>query len=165
MTSFREHMALRAARALVGPLVLVGFFLPWADGPGPIGATSFSGFGLVGFAGRLQALDLAPAEGAALWMTRLAILGVSVAAAWQTVLAPAHRWHALYAPSGWYLAGFAGLAGVLGALRSGPVVPPVGLALLMAGGALFTLLECLRQVSARGETRLQVAQPVRRQAE
>ena len=54
-------------RFAAGPLALAGFFLPWASGPGPYTATEFTGFTLVGFAGRLQGLDLSIAAGATLW--------------------------------------------------------------------------------------------------
>ena len=47
-----------AARLVVGPLALAGFLLPWAHGPGILAANEFTGFTLVGFAGRLQQLNL-----------------------------------------------------------------------------------------------------------
>ncbi|MBI5948990.1 MAG: hypothetical protein HY875_12700 [Chloroflexi bacterium] len=164
MSGNGERRAFTIARICAGPLALAGFFLPWAQGPGPLAATSFSGFGLVGFAGRLQALDLAPAQSGALLAARLLVLGVAVAAAWQCALAPAHRWHPVYAISGWYVAGFAALAIALGASRSGLTVPPVGLALLVAGGALFAAAELGRWVSGLREARLEVVQPLRREA-
>lgn len=125
------------ARMAVGPLALAGFFLPWAHGPGPLAATRFTGFTLVGYAGRLRVLDLDLQWEAALWAARLAILGVAIAAAWQTVLAPAHRWHPGYRGSGWYIAGFAAGAAILGAAAKGVTLPPPGLALLLLSGALF----------------------------
>ena len=81
---------------LAGPSALAGFFLPWAHVHGPLAATRFSGFTLVGFAGRLQLLDLSPSQSAALVVARCCVLGVAVAATWQTLLAPAHRWHPAY---------------------------------------------------------------------
>ena len=66
----------------VGPLAIAGFFLPWAHGPGPFAANEFTGFALVGFAGRLQALDLSVAQGGLLWAFRLGILGVAIAGTW-----------------------------------------------------------------------------------
>lgn len=124
-------------RYFVGPLAIAGFFLPWTHGPGVLAATEFSGFSLVGYTGLLQALDLPLAAAATLWLVRLLVLATVVAGAWQAVLAPWHRWHAAYVPSGWYLAGFAALAASLGLLRSGLVVPPAGLALMMAAGGAF----------------------------
>ena len=124
-------------RVAVGPLALAGFFLPWAHGPGVLSANEFTGFTLLGFAGRLQDLDLSLAGGSLLWLARLAILGVAVAGAWQTLLAPAHRWHRGYALSGWYLSLFTLTAALLGLAKSGVEFPPVGLALLIAASLLF----------------------------
>ncbi len=165
MTGNGEHRAITIARVCAGPLALAGFFLPWAQGPGPLAATSFSGFGLVGFAGRLQALDLAPAESWALWLARLLVLGVAVAAAWQCALAPAHRWHPAYAVSGWYVAAFACVAVAIGAAREGLAVPQPGLALVIAAGTLFAATELGRLVSGVREARFQVGQAVHREAE
>jgi len=127
------------SRLAAGPLAFLAFFLPWAHGPGVLAGQSYSGFELVGFAGRLQALDLTIAQGATLWAVRLAILGVAIAGAWLTVLAPRHHWHPAYHASGWYIAAFAGLVVTLGLLRSGLAVPPAGLALLAAAGAAWVL--------------------------
>ena len=125
------------ARLAVGPLAIAGFFLPWAHGPGALAATGFTGLTLVGFAGRLQALDLSLAVGGGLWLARLAILGVLIAGAWQTLLAPMHRWHLGYSASGWYLAGFGVVASVAGLARSGLVLPPLGLGLVIGAAVLF----------------------------
>lgn len=122
---------------MAGPFALFGFFLPWAKGPGPYAATEFSGFTLVGFSGRLQALDLSPAEGATLWAFRLAILGVAIAGAWQLVLSPAPRIHWGHAISGWYLVAAAALLLVFGLARAGIVVPPAGFALVVLGAIAF----------------------------
>jgi hypothetical protein len=135
---------LAVARLCVGPLALAAFFLPWTHGPGALAATRFTGFSLVGFAGRLQALDLTVAEGGLLWGVRLLILGVAVAAAWQIVLAPRHRQHAAYPASGWYIATFAALVLALGAARSGLTVPPLGLGLLALAGLCFAACEAAR---------------------
>ena len=121
----------------MGPLALAGFFLPWAEGPGFLAGHTFSGFTLVGFAGRLHALDLGTAGSGALLAARLAILGVAVAAAWQTVLAPAHRAHAGYALSGWYLVAATLALLAIGLARSGVQLPPGGLAALSAAAALY----------------------------
>lgn len=126
-----------AAHLAVGPLALAGFFLPWAHGPGILAANEFTGFTLVGFAGRLQQLNLSLTLGTGLWAARLAILGVAVAGAWQTLLAPVHRWHFGYTLSGWYLVVFAAAATVVGVGKSGIVVPPVGLALVITAGVIF----------------------------
>ena len=128
---------LLGARLAAGPIAFAGFFLPWAKGPGVLAGEEFTGFTLFGFAGRLQQLDFTLLEGGALMAARVAILLVVVAAAWQTLLAPAHSWHRGYQISGWYLAAFTAGALLLGAARAGFTVPPAGLALLAAGSALF----------------------------
>ena len=120
-----------------GPLALIGFFLPWASGPGPYAATDFTGFTLVGFAGRLQALELSIAAGATLWAIRLAILGVALAAVWQVVLSPYPKIHRAYAFSGWYLVAAAGVLVAIGLLRTGIAVPPGGFALVLLGALAF----------------------------
>lgn len=132
----RQRLA-SAGRVAVGPLALAGFFLPWAHGPGVFAANEFTGFALLGFAGRLQALDFSLLGGSLLWLARLSILGVVIASAWQTLLAPRHHWHRGYGLSGWYLAVFTLVALALGAAKSGPAVPPSGLALLLAASLLF----------------------------
>ncbi len=135
------HELLAHARALArvaaGPLVFVGFFLPWAKGPGLLAATDFTGFKLVQFAGRLQLLELPVVVGSSLLGIRLLILMVAVAAAWLTVLAPLHRWHTAYWLSGWYLTVLAGLAVAIGLAKSGVTVPPAGLALWLLGVLAF----------------------------
>ncbi len=128
-----------AGRVAVGPLALAGFFLPWAHGPGILAANEFTGFTLVGFAGRLQELDLGLAFGSGLWLARLAILGVAIAGAWQTLLAPMHHWHVGYSASGWYLVGFAVLATGLGVAMSGLVIPPLGLGLVLLAAVAFLM--------------------------
>lgn len=133
-----------ALRLSVGPLALAGFFLPWTHGIGPLASTDFTGFRLFGFAGRLQALDLTPAQDGVLWLFRLLILGVAIAALWHTLLAPAHRRHRAYALSGWYLAAFGAVAALLGLLRAGVTTPPLGLALLVVSATLFAALELTR---------------------
>jgi len=130
-----------AARLLPGPLALAGFFLPWAHGSGLIAGVRFSGYTLVGFAGRLQALDLTSSQSGALWALRLLILGVAVAATWHTLLAPLHRWHPLYALSGWYLVAGDVVASAAGLYRAGLVAPPLGLLLWLLGAALFLAAE------------------------
>lgn len=125
------------ARLVVGPMAVVGFFLPWTHGVGPLAANDFTGFRLAGYAGRLQALDLSLAQGGILLLVRLLIVGVAVAGAWQMLLAPRHHWHGVYVASGWYLAGFAAVSLGLGLLNAGITVPPVGLALVVGAGVVF----------------------------
>jgi hypothetical protein len=132
------------ARISVGPLALAGFFLPWAHGPGPLAATEFTGYKLVGYAGRLQALDLSPSQSGTLWAIRLLILGVAVAAVWQSVLAPWARHHPVYRWSGWYLVLLAAICAALGVARHGIVAPPPGLALLLVAAAVFAAVEVFR---------------------
>ena len=128
-----------AGRLAVGPLAVAGFFLPWSHGPGSLAANEFTGFTLVGFAGRLQQLELSLVVGGGLWVARLAILGVVIAGAWQTLLAPMHRWHAFYAISGWYLVGFALMACGVGVAKSGVVFPPIGLGLVLLAALAFVV--------------------------
>lgn len=152
----RPERWMQAARMAVGPLALAAFFLPWAHGPGPLSATEFTGYRLVGYAGRLQALDLSPGEGAVLWLARALILAVAVAATWQTLLAPRHRSHPVYPLSGWYLVALAAIALGIGAAREGFVVPPPGLLLLAIAGGLFAASELGRarpRPSAPGASR------------
>jgi hypothetical protein len=130
-----------ALRAAIGPLALAGFFLPWTHGVGPLAGSEFSGFRLVGFAGRLQALDLTPSQGGVLWSARLLMLGVAIAGAWLTLLAHGHRRHIAYRASGWYLVAWAAALLAFGAFRAGLTVPPLGLVLLALGAALFATLE------------------------
>lgn len=150
--SERWQRGLDAARLAVGPLALAAFFLPWARGPGPLAATEFTGYRLVGYAGRLQALDFSVSQGAALWSVRMVILAVAVAATWQTLLAPRHRSNPVYPISGWYLVALAGVALGIGVARAGVVVPPPGLLLLGLAGALFTAAELTRARSSSGST-------------
>ncbi len=147
---------LELTRMGVGPLALAAFFLPWAHGPGPLSATEFTGYRLVGYAGRLQALDLSIGEGAALWLARMLILAVAVAATWQTLLAPRHRSHPVYPLSGWYLVALAATALGIGLVRAGLVVPPPGLLLLAIAGGLFAAAELW---SARGAPNAPAASP------
>ena len=83
---------------------------------------------------------LSPAGGA-LWLVRLLILGVAVAATWLTLLAPAHPWHVAYSVSGWYLLVLAGTAVALWLLRFGLGVPSIGLVLWLIGAGLFAVCE------------------------
>jgi hypothetical protein len=142
------------ARVSVGPLALAGFFLPWAQGPGPLAATEFTGYKLVGYAGRLQALDLSVSASGALWVIRLMILGVAVAAVWQIALAPWARHHPAYRLSGWYLVLLAALCAVLGIARHGIVIPSAGVGVMMAAAVVFVLAEVValrrRPVPAEG---------------
>ncbi|MCC6388191.1 MAG: hypothetical protein IT302_12515 [Dehalococcoidia bacterium] len=134
--------ALKAAwrttgRLLAGPLALAAFFLPWGTGPGPLAATEFTGLGLVGFAGRLQVLELGTAGHGLLLAVRLLVLGVAIAAAWRTVLAIADPRHRLYGWSGGYLAASACAVLALRLAISGLAMPPGGLALLLAAAMLI----------------------------
>jgi hypothetical protein len=141
----RWQRGLDSARLVVGPLALAAFFLPWAHGPGPLAATEFTGYRLVGYAGRLQALDFSVSQGAVLWGVRLLILAVAVAATWQTMLAPRHRASPVYTLSGWYLAALSVTALGIGLARAGIVVPPPGLVLLGLAGAIFVAAELSRR--------------------
>ena len=133
-----------------GPLVLVGFFLPWANGPGLLAASEFTGLRLIAFAGRLELLDLTMLENGSLWLVRLLLFAMVVAAVWNTLLAPAHRWHFAYAISGWYLVAIMALALGIGVARSGVVMPHLGLGLCGAGALLFGLCELADFVRRRG---------------
>ncbi len=142
-------MAERIARMLVGPLTLVAFFLPWTHGPGVLSQETYSGFELVGFAGRLEGLDVAPSA-SVLWSARLLILGVAIAAAWHTLLAPLARWHFAYPVSGWYIVVSAVIAAVIGLNRVGVRWPPTGLAIWLIAAALFVALEVRALTIQRG---------------
>jgi hypothetical protein len=126
-------------RVLVGPIALLGFFLPWAHGPGVLAANEFTGYTLVGVAGRFQQLDLGFIAGNALVAGRLAVLGFAIAALWQTLLAPWFAWHVAYAISGWYLVAMAVVALGIGIARAGLVPPPSGLALTGLAALLFLI--------------------------
>ena len=120
----------------VGPLAIVGFFLPWAHGSGVLTGAEFTGYSLVRFTGDLQGLQLSLFEGAAVSGTRVAILLVPIAGAWQMLLTVRWRWHPGYAISGWYLAVFAVVAAIVGLVR-GPSWPPLGVAMVLAAGIAF----------------------------
>jgi len=126
---------------LAGPAVLVGYFLPWLRGSGPLTGEAFSGFDLVRLAGVLPLLMAAPGGGPALLVLRMAIVAVVVAAVWLTLLAPAHRWHVAYAASGWYLvlALLALLAVHLD--REGMTWPPAGALIWLGGVVAFAVAE------------------------
>ena len=121
-----------------GPLALVGFFLPWAHGSGVLTGAEFTGYSLVRFTGDLQGLQLSLFEGAAVSGTRVAILLVPIAGAWQMLLTVRWRWHPGYAISGWYLAVFAVVAAIVGLVR-GPSWPPLGVAMVLAAGIAFVV--------------------------
>jgi hypothetical protein len=126
-------------RLAVGPAAFVAFFLPIAHGPSLLSAYRFTGLELVALTGRLQTLDLDVGQGAALWMLRVGLLCVPVAAAWQTLLAPFHRWHPGYAISGWFLVGVAALLTAAESIRSGFAWPSSGLWLLFAAAIAFVV--------------------------
>ncbi len=131
-------------RLAVGPLALAGFFLPWAHGPGVLAANQFTGYRLVGVAGRFQELDLGLAAENAIVLLRFAVLGVAIAAIWQSILAPRWRWHLGYLLSGWYLVAFAIVATAVGLGRVGLSIPPLGLILVIVAAAFFGTCELLR---------------------
>jgi hypothetical protein len=149
------HLAVtpRLLQLLVGPLTLAGFVLPWAHGSGLLTGADFTGFSLLRFTGDLQGLHLSVAQGAALWLTRLAILTVPIAAAWQTLLAWRWTWHPGYRISGWYLVAFAIAAAIGGLVRSGLVLPPPGLALVFCAAGLFAACHILTSRTNRPGSR------------
>ena len=148
-----RRTTLAAGRLLVGPLALAAFFLRWADGPGVLAGTGFSGYDLLRFSGNLRALDLSLTQGAALWGIRLAILVVPIAAAWQTLLAPAWRWHVGYAVSGCYLVVFTAAVAIAGVVRSGLIPPSPGFGLLLLASALFISTWTLAPVAGEASAR------------
>ena len=134
-----------------GPLAIGGFFLPWAHGSGVLTGSEFTGYSLMRFTGDVQGLQLSLFEGAAVGGTRVAILLVPIAGAWQVLLAWRWRWHLGFAISGWYLVGFGVVAAVVGLVR-GIEWPPTGLAMVFAAAIAFS-------VGIRGRT------PGRREAD
>jgi len=122
-------------RGAAGPLAMVAFFCDWFRGSGILAGHSFSGFDLVGFTGRLQALDLQPWETVALGALRIGVLCVAVAAAWQIVLMPGRQGNVAYAASGWYLAGAAAVVVTVGLVRDGLMLPAGGPLLALAAAA------------------------------
>jgi hypothetical protein len=126
-------------RCSVGPLALAGFLLPWGHGDGTLAAVEFTGFSLVRFTGHVQAAGIDGTTTGAAFAGRILTMAVAVAAAWQTVLAPWARWHFAYRWSGWYLVFAAAALAVTGLVRSGFVMPPPGLACVVAGGAAYLL--------------------------
>jgi hypothetical protein len=141
---------LSALRLAAGPLALAGFFLPWTDGPGLLVSATFTGFSLLRFTGDLQGLELSFAAGGGLWLARLALVGVPVAATWQLALAPRLRWHPGYRISGWYLTAFTALALGIGLWRVGLSLPRPGLALLAAGALCFLAAQLKESRRAAG---------------
>lgn len=137
------------ARLAAGPLVLWGFFLPWAHGSGVLAGSDFSGFDLVGFAGRVEQLDLGPFVGGGLWLLRALVLGVVVAAAWLTLLAPLPFARLVYRLSGAYLALTGGALLLTEIARADLSPAPAGLLLWLAGAALFLLASTLDVLQAR----------------
>ncbi len=125
------------ARVTTGPLALAAFFLPWLRGSRLLAGYSFSGFDLVGFAGRVEQLDLGPFAGGSLWLLRAILLGVAVAAAWQTLLAPLAPRHPVCRLSGWYLALLAITLLAVEAARGDLEPVASGLVLWLAAAALF----------------------------
>ncbi len=132
-----EQLWSGAIAVAAGPFALAAFFLPLAHGPSLLEPYRFSGLELTTLAGRLQTLDLTAPEAIALWVARLALIGIPIAGAWQTLLAPAHRWHPGYRASGWFLVAVAMLLLVAQFGRRGAESPPWGLALLAAGALVF----------------------------
>ena len=128
---------LSCLRLAVGPIAFFAFFLPISHGPSLLSAYRFTGLELVTLTGRLQTLDLPAAEGAALWALRIGLLCVPIAAAWQTLLAPFHRWHPAYAISGWFLVAVAALLMATEVARSAFSWPPLGLSLLSGAALVF----------------------------
>ncbi len=129
------------ARMAVGPLALLGFFLPWGTGPGPFASVYFTGYRLVAFTGSLNVLVDGIIPTTMLLIVRLSILAVAVAAVWNGVLAAAFRWHPMYKASGWYLTATGlGLAAVAAAAGQG-THPATGTAALAAAAVLFLLAE------------------------
>ena len=114
-----------------------------AHGPSLLSPYRFTGLELVTLTGRLQTLDLNGGEQTTLWMLRIALICVPIAAAWQTLLAPFHRWHPGYAISGWFLVAASLLLVVVELARTAFSFATTGLVLLLAAAALFLLSRLL----------------------
>lgn len=124
------------ARLAAGPAALAAFFLPWGYGPGMLSQTAFTGMSLVRFTGDVSGTGDPWAVSLAL-AARLAALAFVVAAAWQTVLAPAWRWHPAYFATGVYLVLSAMTILSLNAALHGISVPPNGALVAAVAAGLF----------------------------
>ena len=131
------------ARIAVGPLALAAFFLPWWAGQGLLAGRTFSAHELLTLTGNIPAADAPGAETAAAWAIRIGLFAFAVAASWQTVLAPVVANHRAYRWSGWALVALA-LTLAVGLQEPGAHIPPAGMLLACASGALFAACELHR---------------------
>lgn len=141
--------AARLLGVVAGPAVLAGYFLPWLHGSGVLAGQTFSGFDLVRLGDVLPLLVEVPGGEPVVRALRVASVGVVVAAAWLTLLAPAHRWHVAYAISGWYLVATLLLLLWVHIDREGTSLPPAGALTWIAGVACFLTAEVLGSVPRR----------------
>lgn len=129
-----RRAAATALRPLPGGVAFAAFFLPWAEGSGPLAGHTFSGYQLL----RL----FPPLDGHVASITvpgaviRPLLLAVPIAASWLAVLAVLGRWTALASLAAGYLA-FAGVLATL--LASLQAAGPGGGAPLLAFAGLAAL--------------------------
>lgn len=132
----------------MGPLALGALFLPWWRGSGPLAGLDFTGFELIALSGDLQVMASSTSESLGLWGARIGLLVAAALAAWQTLLAPALRWHPAYRLSGWLLVALATVALGAALLRGGGAPLP-GLALFALAAAAFAACELRSPAAAR----------------
>jgi hypothetical protein len=138
MTQARPAAAVvTIVRIAAGPLVLLAFLLPWTHGPGALAGESYTGLDLVRLAGVLQGLHLPAAQAATLAAARFALVGLPVAAAWLTILGPAHRWHWGYVAAAAYLVLAASSIAAIGLIRNGFALPMPGPTLLVVASGML----------------------------
>jgi len=129
---------------LAGPLAMAGFLLPWFRGVGPLSGETYSGFDLVRLSGAFQAADLPATIVTVAGVFRVLFIGFAVAAAWLTMLAPAHRGHPAYAASASYLALTAVVVVVVSLLVSPGALPGPGACLVVMAAIAVTASPSLR---------------------
>lgn len=122
MTARRAAAA--ALRALPGAVAFATFFLPWAEGSGPLAGRTLSGYQLLRFFPPLDGhLASFAVPGAAI---RPLLLAVPIAASWLALLSVIRRWPTVAALAAGYLVLAGATATLLASLEAagpGPGAP------------------------------------------